>query len=121
MKTITTKQISEHELLDHTDRQVADAMRRDARETKREFTMLDFAVVKLKGEARNYVESDEYGETDWPAQHAHRLVTRERALKRAAIFYVYEALRAVDAPIINEWPEFDEMLRCLVTLDQELP
>lgn len=107
--TIRNAEIDAHELLDDGQRIMLKAMRR----ARRSLTMLDFAQVALRATGCNYARAD--AGLDGSAQVA------DRAHRRAAVLYVYEALRASDAAIIKEWPEFDEMLRMLVVLVEDLP
>jgi hypothetical protein len=107
---IKLTEIRAHELLDSTQRDVCWAMAKHSREAKHAFDWLKYAEINLKGTATNYVENTNDMAT-----------LNERDLKRAAVLYVYEALRACDIPIIKEWPEFDEMLKNLGYLMGDLP
>jgi hypothetical protein len=108
-KAVTAKnaEIDAHELLSQEQRQLCKTLRNDSRSKGYPFAMFDFAKIALRARARDYSEADT-GMT-------------ERDLQRAAILYVYEALKATDLAIIKEWPEFDEMLRNLEYLFGDLP
>lgn len=107
---IKLTEISVHELLNDRQRNVCKAMVKHAREEKQDFDWLKYAEINLKGTATNYVEGSRVKGT-----------LAERDLKRAAVLYVYEALRACDVALIKEWPEFDEMLKNLGYLMGDLP
>lgn len=111
LRTVTDIEIDAHLLLTDEQKKLCKIFRDKATKDGDEFTMLDFAQIVLRATGCDYAASV----TD------HQTVVHDASHRRAAIIYVYEALRAVDAPIITEWPEFDEMLKCLVTLADELP
>lgn len=117
---IKLKEIREHELLDSEQRKVCEALVKHAKGGKSPFGWLQFAEVVLKGTARNYVEHLDSDEEE--TSSGRRTQARiDLELRRAAVLYVYEALRACDLGIIKEWPEFDEMLKNLVYLAGDLP
>lgn len=108
------KDITTHPLLDDDQRKLARTFKRIAATKGDEFSMLDFASLVLRACARDY------GNTDID-QDIAGAVNADAALRHAAVLYVYEALKACDMDIITEWPEFNEMLRSLETLNGNLP
>jgi len=110
-------EIESHELLTSEQHLLCKAMRNESRRAGHDFTLYDFAKVALRATARDYVEASDLSE----AAREQARVTHERALQRAAILFVYEALKACDINLIKQWPEFDEMLRSIVMLAGDLP
>lgn len=110
---IKLKEIRSHEMLDDEQRLIATALVKIAKRDKSDFTWLAFAEVALRASAKTYAAAAELGEAP-PVQE-------DRELRRAAVLYVFEALRACDLAIIKEWPEFDEMLKNLEYLMGDLP
>lgn len=111
-KPLRSAKINAHELLDMEQRKMCRIMRTRSARNGEPFTMLDFAKIALCATASDYVQA---------ASESPEAVMTDIAHRRAAILYVYEALKACDIPIIKEWPEFDEMLKNLVYLANELP
>lgn len=114
--SITNAEIREHELLDDEQRKIIRALRGAASRRGESFTMLGFAEVALRATAVDYGAVTDGGDEAIPER-----VIADARLRDAAVLYVYEALRATDNAIIREWPEFDEMLRMLVSLAGDLP
>lgn len=104
---VKNAEIDAHELLSADQRLLCKVMRNESRINGYPFEMFDFAKIALRARARDYVENDSG--------------RQERDLQRAALLYVYEALKATDLAIIKEWPDFDEMLRSLEYLFGDLP
>lgn len=113
--SITNAEIREHDLLDDEQRKIARALRGAASRRGEAFTMLGFAELALRATAVDYGAV-----TDEDDAIAQRVIADAR-LRDAAVLYVYEALRATDNALIREWPEFDEMLRMIVSLAGDLP
>lgn len=110
--TIPTKDIASHPLFDRDHQTMARVMSRSAKQAGRSFTMLDFAEICLRATGRDYTEAEDGSPAEAVADIAHR---------RAAVLYVYEALKATPLAIIAEWDGFEEMLRSLETLHGDLP
>jgi hypothetical protein len=70
----------------------------------------------LRACARDYGEASEAHTIDLNAT-----VLADRALQKAAVLFVYEALKVCDNAMIKEWPHFDEMLKSLAMLLGDLP
>jgi len=120
-KILTLKEIKEHPLLDADHQTMAREMREVAQGTRERFTMLDFAEICLRASARNYVDADDIADNnDGRGDTTAKTVMAAREMQRAAIFYVHEALKGCDIALITEWPEFDEMLKNLVTLSEDI-
>ena len=108
-------EIEAHELLDDDQRLMLRVMRTQARRDRSPFTMLDFAQVALRASGVDYAAAYEADDS------ITARVIADAQLRKNAVLYVYEALRATDNALIREWPEFDEMLRCLESLAGDLP
>lgn len=106
MKPLRNADIEAHPLLFREQHALIKAMRSADRST----TFYDFARVALCASAADYVNADD----DDMRERAKTM----RALQRAALLFVYEALKACDHAIITEWPEFDIMLQQLEDLDK---
>lgn len=104
-KTLLNAEIDVHPLLTREQRTMLKAMR----SADRQITMYDFACVVLKATACDYSQSDD--------DDVKERVKTERALKYAAILFVYEALKACDHDIIKQWPEFETMLQQIEDLN----
>jgi hypothetical protein len=106
--------LADHPLLDEEQVRMARAFARVAVRKQESFDLLQFAEIALRATARDA----------GPVLEGENIVLRvkvDRELKRTAVLYVYEALKACDIAIIKEWPEFDEMLKNLVYLAGQLP
>lgn len=103
-KPLRNAEIDAHAMLSAEQRQILKAMRN----RRRDITLYDFAQIALQAAATDYTNVDRNSDGN--------RVTAQRDLQYAALLFVYEALRATDLDIIKQWPEFDEMLRCLETL-----
>jgi hypothetical protein len=108
---IRNAEIDAHELLDDDQRLMLKVMRTQARRDRAPFTMLDFAQIALRAAGVDFAEADPF---------LARAIA-DTQLRKNAVLYVYEVLRATDNALIREWPEFDEMLRCLEMLAGDLP
>lgn len=109
MTLLKITEIKKHELLTSDQTVMCRAMRDESRRTGEDFTMHDFAKIALRACARNYADG------------VGAPIIADAELRRAAILYVYEALKACDIAIIKQWPEFDEMLRSLTYLSGDMP
>ena len=105
-KPLRNAEIDAHPLLDRTQRALCKLMRNT--DGKR-FRMFDFARIALHATASDYANADD-------EDIAERVKT-EMALHRAALLFVYEALKACDHEIITQWPDFDMMLQQLEDLN----
>lgn len=114
---LPVNEITSHPLLDSSHRNLARVMRSRAKADGNAFSMIAFAKICLRATGRNYVEASAgEDEANTPA------ILADIEHRRAAILYAYEALKATDLAIIKEWPQFDEMLKCLEQLAAgELP
>lgn len=104
-KPLRNAEIDAHPLLTHEERATLKIMRNK----RRDITMYDFAKIVHQAAATDYANVDRRTDGD-------RWLVR-RALQRAALLYVYEALKACDHDIIKQWAEFDTMLQQLEDLD----
>jgi hypothetical protein len=77
-------------------------------------TMLEFATIALRAAGNNYAAV-----TDGPDSHAR--VAADLAHRRAAVLYVYEALKASEIEWIREWADLEAALDTLELLHFELP
>jgi hypothetical protein len=111
--TIRNAEIDQHPLLDRTQKMLAKAFRNQARSERTSLSMLGIADIALRAAANDYSASDDDDDPE--------LVMRIAALRRQAVLYVYEALRATDLDIIRQWDGFDEMLSSLAMLHQFMP
>lgn len=107
------KEIKEHPLLDDDQRKVARALSKLSKREGKEFPALAFAEIALRAEAQNYAATSE--------DKISEVAFADLKLRRAALLYVYEALRATDLDIVREWSELDEALRSLEYLHGDLP
>lgn len=116
-------EIDAHELLDDGQRLILKTFRNDRRSKRQPpITMLDFAQIALRANALDFAESGAYDALDVP--EASEIITDEfvmanRALQRAAVLYVYEALQACDNALVRS--ELDPALRTLMVLVDNLP
>ncbi len=113
-KPLRFAEINAHELLDDEQRKMCRIMSDRSHRSGESFTMLDFARISLRATGNTYAELKNDGDTA-------KQVMADREHQRAAVLFVYEALKACDIAIIKEWPEFDEMLKNLVYLANDLP
>ncbi len=99
--------IRNHPLLTPDQAEMCEAMAKIAKKTKVKFELLNFAEIALRATGNDYADlrdSEDVGEqVDADLKH-----------KRAAILYVYEAVRALGCAT----PEF---LKTLEVLSQEVP
>lgn len=107
------KNIDSHPLLTDSQRTVCAALNRVARSKREEFTMLDFARIALRATGNDYASA--IGSDDLEVYAA------DREHKRAAILYVYEALKATEHPLIQDWTGLPDCLKVLKNLAEELP
>lgn len=105
-KAMRDSEIDAQPMLDRDQKAMCRVMRDTSRRGGGSFTMMDFARIVLGAAAVDYA-SEECDEDGDPAGGT---------LERAALLFVYEALRHCDHAIIKEWPEFDTMLRQLEDL-----
>jgi hypothetical protein len=110
---MTNAEIDSHELLDAEQAKLCKVMRNTARSTRETFTLLNFAEIALRAEARDYTAAQEL---TLSAQ-----VIADARLRRAAILYVYEALKASDVALIAEYPDLPEALDLLTWLNRDMP
>jgi hypothetical protein len=103
IKALRNADIDSHPLLDRDQRKIVKIFRNK----DRSITMIDFAKIALRATARDYTNASVEGFSE---------AITDRALRHAALLYVYEALKACDHDIIRQWPEFDTMLEQLVDL-----
>ena len=106
IKPLRNAEIDAHPLLNRDQRAMCKLMRNT---DGRRFRMFDFARVELHATASDYANADD-------DDIAERVKT-EMALHRAALLFVYEALKACDHDIIKQWPDFDIMLQQLEDLN----
>ena len=111
-KIVSAEEIRNHKILSSDDAQVVRALAAAAREQSARFTMLDFADVRLRATARDF------GEASDPDDAGYTMHLRD--LKKAAILFVYEALKNADMAIIKEYPEIDNALDLLYWLSLEV-
>lgn len=90
---LTNAEIDAHPLLDRDQRVTCKARRNLAKKEHRPFTMLEFAEVSLRETGNDYAALTDQGGL-WAAWS-------DDALRRAAILYVYEAVKA-GPPIVAE-------------------
>lgn len=107
-KLLSNTEIDAQTLLDQDQRSMCRIMRNHARKEGIPFTMMDFARITLRATAVDYTGAD--------AESTDDRTLADRALQRAALLFVYEALKACDHDIIKEWPEFNTMLQQLEDL-----
>jgi hypothetical protein len=113
-QSVKNAAIDSHDLLDDAARQLCKQMRTMARATGEPFSMLAFAEIHLRASAKTYAEADE-------RDNAASTMMASRDLRRAAILYVYEALKATDIAIISEYPDLPEALDLLTWINRDLP
>ena len=101
------EEIDAHELLDADQRVICRSFRDLARRNGEPFTMHDFAGIALRATARDFVEADDA-----------EILQADRKHLKAAVLYVYEMIRTLDASSATQWPGHDQMLRCLVEISQ---
>lgn len=90
---VTDVEIDAHPLLSEDQRQVCKDLRDLAEREHRSFTMLEFAEVALRATGNDYAAVTDRGGPE-AARH-------DQAHRRAAILYVYEAVKA-GPPIVAE-------------------
>jgi len=113
-QSIRVAEIKAHGLLTDEQRDLVRTFRKVGGE---DMTWLQFAELALRAAGRDYATGcDESRGYDIGEQ-----VVAERALRRNAILYVYEALRATDNGFIRSGPQFEETLRNLVLLAGDMP
>jgi hypothetical protein len=113
---IPVAEIKAHELLTDYQRMTARTFSKLAQSRGESYTWLQFAEISLRVAGRDYATACDDGHVaDSVAFDA------DRALRRNAILYVYEALRATDNGFIRSGPQFDETLRNLVLLAGDMP
>ena len=127
---VSTQEIRDHVMLDDNLRKLARIFRATAKKRGDDFTMLDFAQVSLRAEAQNYVNAandadftPQADDTD-PAEHDHaqrKHALADLELRKAAVRYVYEALKRCDVAIVAEYPDLPEALDLLYWLQDNLP
>jgi hypothetical protein len=105
IKLLRNAEIDSQPMLDQDHKLMCKAMRTRARKDGTPFTMMDFARVRLRTAAIDYTSDESY----------ERVVV-DAELQRAALTFVYEALKACGHDIITQWPEFDTMLQQLEDL-----
>lgn len=115
--SIPIAEIKAHEILTDEQRMLARTFRKLAQERGESLTWLEFAELSLRASARNYGEACDPQLGNTLAEQA----LADRELRRNAILYVYEALRATDNGFIRSGPQYAETLRNLVLLAGDMP
>jgi len=116
-QSIRPAEIKEHEILTDEQRDLARTFRKLAQGRGEDLTWLQFAEVALRAAGRDYGTASD-------TQLGHTVAEQalaDRELRRNAILYVYEALRATGHGFIRSGPQFDETLRNLVLLAGDMP
>lgn len=91
---LTDAQIDAHPLLDDAERGICKVLRNHAKEIGESFTMLDFAANCLRATGRDYAEAlDHDGDGDLNSPDCVETVLADAKHRRAAVLYVYEALK----------------------------
>ena len=107
LQTVSIIEIDTHPLLDRAQRKLCLVLRKEALREQVPFTMLTFAEIALRATGNDYAAvTDEEGPEAAKCDQLHR---------RAAILYVYEAMKA-GPPIIAETAEERGMLKDLELL-----
>jgi hypothetical protein len=91
LATLSNVEIDGHPLLDEEQRRICKELRNVAKKGRESFTMLDFAEIALRATGNDYAAV-----TDQGGPQAARF---DDAHRRAAILYVYEAIKAGPAII----------------------
>lgn len=108
---MTNAEIDAHPLLNEEQRQLCKSLRSLAKKEPRPFTMLEFAKIALRATGNEYAAvTDQWGPEAARCDDAHR---------RAAILYVYEAIKA-GPPIVAETAGKRGTLRDLELLTSHL-
>jgi hypothetical protein len=99
---LTDEQINAHPLLDDTERRLCKIFRTQSKAAGESFTMLDFAANCLRATGRDYAEMfDRDGDGNLDSTNCFATLIADAKHRRAAILYVYEALKG-GPPIITE-------------------
>jgi hypothetical protein len=99
---LTDEQINAHPLLNDNERRICKILRNHSKEAGESFTMLDFAANCLRATGRNYAEAfDHDGDGNLNSPDCAATVLADAKHRRAAVLYVYEALKG-GPPIITE-------------------
>lgn len=83
---MTNDEIDAHPLLDPEQRRICKGLRNAAKSDGSSFTMLAFAEISLRATGNNYADVTDQG--------GHEAARCDYAHRRAAILYVYEAIKA---------------------------
>ena len=89
--TLSNVEIDGHPLLDEGQRRICKELRNVAKKDREPFTMLDFAEIALRATGNDYAAITDLG--------GPRAAHLDAAHRRAAILYVYEAIKAGPAII----------------------
>lgn len=99
---LTNAQIDTHPLLNDNERRICKILRNHSKEAGESFTMLDFAANCLRATGRDYAEAfDHDGDGNLNSPDCAATVLADAKHRRAAVLYVYEALKG-GPPIITE-------------------
>ena len=91
---LTDAEIDAHPLLDDAERRLCKIFRTRSKEAGESFTMLDFACVCLRATGRDYVETfNQDGDGNIDSANCIATVVADAKHRRAAVLYVYEALK----------------------------
>ncbi len=104
-RPLRNAEIDAHPMLDRDLKLMCRTMRTQSKKYGVSFAMMDFARICLHATAVDYASTDD-GKRTAPS----------RELQKAAVLFVYEALKACQHEIIKQWPEFDAMLKQLEDL-----
>ena len=96
LQTVSIIEIDMHPLLDDTQRKLCKLLRKAALRDQVPFTMLVFAEIALRATGNDYAAVSHEG--------GHQAAKYDQRHRRAAILYVYEAVKA-GPPIIAETAE----------------
>jgi hypothetical protein len=108
---LTDAQIDAHPLLDDAERKLCKIFRTQSKKAGDSFTMLDFACVCLRATGRDYVEAA----GNFASTNCIATVLADAKHRRAAVLYVYEALKKGPA-IVTETMDDRGTLRDLELL-----
>jgi hypothetical protein len=108
---LTDEEINAHPLLDDAERKLCKIFRTQSKKAGDSFTMLDFACVCLRATGRDYVEAA----GDFASTNCVATVIADAKHRRAAVLYVYEALKKGPA-IVTETMDDRGTLRDLELL-----
>jgi hypothetical protein len=110
-RPLTNAQIDAHLLLDRDQQKTCKILRDLAKKEGSSFTMLEFAEIALRATGNEYARVTDEG--------GHQAAVCDDAHRRAAILYVYEAIKA-GPPIVSETAVERGTLRDLELLARHL-